>query len=78
MERFHCSMFALSGNLFAIGGQGSESSVERYNVATDTWTAMADLPHGRMGFGAVSIGSAGPAEEQDLFDSLIAQASRPQ
>ena len=31
---------------------------------------------GRRVFGAVTIESAGPAEEQDLFDSLIAQASR--
>jgi hypothetical protein len=26
-------------------------------------------------FGAVTIGSADPAEEQDLFDSLIAKAA---
>jgi hypothetical protein len=31
---------------------------------------------GRMMFGAVTIGSADPAEEQDLFDSLIAKALR--
>jgi hypothetical protein len=31
---------------------------------------------GRYDFGAVTIGSAGPAEEQDLFASLIAKATR--
>jgi hypothetical protein len=74
-RRNQCSAFVLSGYLYAVGGQKSESSVERYDVDNDTWTAMADLTHGRIGFGAISIGSAGPAEEQDLFDSLIAEAS---
>jgi hypothetical protein len=36
---------------------------------------MADMLHGRFVFGVVTIGSAGTAEEQDLFDSLIAKAS---
>jgi hypothetical protein len=77
-RREHCSTFVLSSFLFAIGGYNSESSMERYDVTTDTWTTMVDLPHGRMGFGAVSIGATGPAAEQDLFDSLIAQASARQ
>jgi hypothetical protein len=74
-RRNQCSAFVLSGYLYAVGGQKRESNVERHDVASDTWTSMADLTHGRIGFGAVSIESAGPAEEQDLFDALIAQAS---
>jgi hypothetical protein len=31
---------------------------------------------GRRLFDAVTIGFSGPAEEKDLFDSLIAKASR--
>jgi hypothetical protein len=42
-------------------------------VATDTWTAMADMLEGRYASGTVTIGSSGPGEEQDLFDSLIAK-----
>jgi hypothetical protein len=53
---------------------GNGSSVERYDVATDTWTAVADTLEERYVFGAVTIGSAGLAEEQDLFDSLIGRA----
>jgi hypothetical protein len=52
--------------------------VERYDVATDTWTAVADTLEGRNSFSTVTIGSAGPAKEQDLFDSLIDKASRRQ
>jgi hypothetical protein len=64
--------FVLDGCLYAAGGS---QSVERYDTAGNTWTAVADMLDGRLLFGAVTIGSAGPAEEQDLFDSLIAKAS---
>jgi N-acetylneuraminic acid mutarotase len=67
--------FVLGGHLYAAGGAGSNSSVERYDVANDTWTAVASMLEGRSDFGAVTIGSAGPAEEQDVFDSLIIKAS---
>jgi hypothetical protein len=50
--------------------------VERYDVATDAWTAVADMLEDRIGFGSVTIGSAAPAEEQDLLDLLIAKAAR--
>jgi hypothetical protein len=50
--------------------------VERYDVANDTWTAVADMLQHRNGFGAVTIEVASPAEDQNLFDSLIAQASQ--
>jgi N-acetylneuraminic acid mutarotase len=69
--------FVLGGCLYVAGGDTySSSSVERYDVATDTWTAVADLLEARLAFCAVTIGSVDSAEEQDLFDSLIAKAVR--
>jgi hypothetical protein len=58
------------------GGSNANASVERYDVATNTWTPVADMLEGRRDFGAVliCIESEGPAEEYDLFDSLIAKA----
>jgi N-acetylneuraminic acid mutarotase len=67
--------FVLSGLLYSAGGYYIEngftistSSVERYDVASNTWVVMPRVLEGRRHFGAVTIGSAGPAEEQDLFD----------
>jgi N-acetylneuraminic acid mutarotase len=71
--------FVLGGCLCVAGGfgEGNTSSVERYDVNTNAWTAVAGMLNGRCDFGAVTIlRSAGPAEEQDLFDSLIAKASK--
>jgi N-acetylneuraminic acid mutarotase len=68
--------FVLGGCLYVAGGDGNSSNVERYDVATDVWTAVADMLEGRAGFCAVTIGSGDTAEEQDLFDSLIAKAAR--
>jgi N-acetylneuraminic acid mutarotase len=68
--------FVLGGYLYAAGGIGSPSVVERYNVATNTWTTVANMLEGRSYFSAVTIRSTGPAEEEDLFDSLIAKAIR--
>jgi hypothetical protein len=69
--------FVLDGCLYAAGGaRNSASTVERYDAAADTWTAVASMLQGRTFFNAITIGSAGPAEEQDLFDSLIAKAAR--
>jgi hypothetical protein len=65
----------LGGCLYAAGGDVDGSNVERYDVVSDTWTKVADMLEGRDHFCAVTIGSAGPAVEQDLFDSLIAKAS---
>jgi hypothetical protein len=50
--------------------------VERYDAGTDAWTAVADMLEGRKLFSAVMIPAAGPAEEQNLFDALIAKATR--
>jgi hypothetical protein len=74
----YCTSFVLDGSVYAAGGFRNKLSVERYDAATDTWTAVADMLEGRDSFGAVTIGPAGPAEEQDLFDSLIDQTSRRQ
>jgi hypothetical protein len=49
--------------------------MERYDVTSNTWTVVADILQSRSSFRAVTIGSTGPAEEQDLFDSLITKAS---
>jgi hypothetical protein len=49
--------------------------VERYDVASNTWVVVPNMLEGRRFFSAVTIGSAGQAEEQDLFDSLIVKAS---
>jgi N-acetylneuraminic acid mutarotase len=76
--RFSSASFVLGGCLYVAGGfgEGNTSSVERYDVTNDTWTAMADMLKRRHDFGAVTIVSTGPTEEQDLFDSLIAKATR--
>jgi hypothetical protein len=67
--------FVLAGCLYAAGGgHDTSASVERYDVATNTWTAVADMLEGRRSLGAFCIESEGPNEEQDLFDSLIAKA----
>jgi N-acetylneuraminic acid mutarotase len=69
--------FVLVGCFYVAGGGGASSTVvERYDVVTDTWTAVANMLEGRLNFGAVTIGSADSAEDQDLFDSLIAKAAR--
>jgi hypothetical protein len=73
-KRVGCS-FVLGGCLYAAGGLSSPSSVERYYVTSNTWTAVADMLQARLYPCAVTIESTGPAEEQDLFDSLIAKAS---
>jgi hypothetical protein len=49
-------------------------SVERYDVTTNTWVAVADMLESRFACCAVTVGTAGSVEEQDLFDSLIAKA----
>jgi N-acetylneuraminic acid mutarotase len=69
--------FVLGGCLHVAGGGGAFSTVvERYDVASDTWTAVANMLEGRAAFCAVTIGSGDTAEDQDLFDSLIAKAAR--
>ena len=67
--------FILGGCLYATGGvKMSMKLCERYDMATNTWTAVANMCEHRHHFCAVTIGSNGP-QQQELFDSLIAQAS---
>jgi N-acetylneuraminic acid mutarotase len=69
--------FVVGGYIYVIGGMDNpSSSMERYDVATDTRTAMADMLEGRKYFKVVTIGSPDTAEDEDLFDSLIAKAAR--
>jgi hypothetical protein len=67
--------FVVGGCLYVTGGPSQLPSVERYDMASDTWTDAASMLDFRGYLGAVTIGSVAPAEDQDLFDSLIAKAS---
>jgi hypothetical protein len=74
------SSFALRGCLYAAGSALDYDLVERCDVSTDTWTIVVDMLEERVSSGAVTIEiGSGPAEEQELFDVLIAEAfSQPQ
>jgi hypothetical protein len=69
-NRYYCTSFVIGDHLYAAGGQ-HEVSVERYDSATNTWTAVADMLEARAFSCAVAMGS----EEQDLFDTLIVEAA---
>jgi hypothetical protein len=76
ISRWFGASFVLGGCLYmAGGGYNRSTSVDRYDVASNTWTPVANMLETQDSFCAVTIGSAGPAEEQDLFDSLIAKSS---
>jgi hypothetical protein len=76
-SRTYGASFVVGGCLYGAGGSGRQhSSVQCYNVVSNTWADVADMLGGRHHFCAVAIESVGPAEELDLFDSLIAKASR--
>ena len=53
--REHLAAVAVEDAIVAIGGRGTQSvdAVERYDPATDVWTAMAPLPAARGGLAAV-------------------------
>jgi hypothetical protein len=72
------SSFVLGGCLYVAGSRklSQASSVERYDVVTNTWTTMTDMLEARCYCSAVTIRLARPAEEHDLFDSLIAKATK--
>jgi hypothetical protein len=69
--RFGVPSFVVGGCLYAASGG---ASVQRYDPASNTWAAVADMLEGHSCYSAVTIGSAGPTEEQDLFDTLIVKA----
>jgi hypothetical protein len=78
-QKENCASFVLEGCLRVARRTGG-SSVERYDVASNTWTAWGDMfasPMGRTGFSVLTIGSTGTVEkpEENLFDSLIAKAA---
>jgi N-acetylneuraminic acid mutarotase len=76
-NREQASLFVLGGCVHVAGGtQDTKNSVERYDASTDTWTAVANMLKGRRLFGAVTISAAEPAEDQNLFDALIAKATQ--
>jgi hypothetical protein len=75
-KRKYGSSFVVGECLYFAGGKDAMSSVERYDVASDTWTAVADMLEGRSRSRAVTIGSAVTVEEQNHssprpFDNTI-------
>jgi hypothetical protein len=79
ISRKYMASFVENRHLYVAGGRCgwgelTTSSVERYDVASNTWVAVANMLEARYFFNALTIGSTGPAEEQDLFDTLIAKA----
>jgi hypothetical protein len=68
--------FVVSGRLYALIGVGSVSRTEIYDMIADTWAMVAGMLERRKNFCAVAVGHADPAEEQDLFDSLITRKSQ--
>ena len=58
--RDHLRLEAVGGALYAISGRKDDlrhnyDAVERYDIATDTWTTVAPIPRGRGGFGSVVV-----------------------
>jgi hypothetical protein len=72
-DRMAGASFVLGGRLCAAGASFKGASVERYDVASNTRTAVADMIAGRRYFGAVIIGSEG--KEQNRFDELLAKSA---
>jgi hypothetical protein len=68
--------FVLRGCLYAAAAKDGESIMQRYDVTTNAWMDVGFMPEERYHFGAVTIGTASPAEERDLFDVLIAKMSK--
>jgi N-acetylneuraminic acid mutarotase len=66
--------FVLGKSIYAVGGYDGEdllSSMERYSVASDSWSEVVD---GELGTARISFVAAVVRLEVDLFDSLIAKA----
>ena len=67
--------FVLGDCLYASGGyNGSRlNTVERYDVAADTWSAAPSMDSARCNLGACTVGVGG-AGEVGLFASLVSKA----
>jgi hypothetical protein len=67
-SKFVCKTFVFGGCLYVAGGadnyliSDTSSGVERYTVATDTWTAVANMLENRSNSCAVTCGSTDLAE----------------
>ena len=65
------------GCIYAVGGYdgGRVNTVERYDPATNTWTAMRPFPNAISYLQCCTVtGEEDAAEEGDFFDVLIARA----
>jgi hypothetical protein len=70
--------FVLGGNIHAVGGSGGQSrlaSMERYCVASDSWSEVSG---GVLGVGRMVFGAHVMRVEVDYFDSLMAKAKGAQ
>lgn len=61
--RDHLRLEAVGAQLFAISGRRDDlrhnlAECERYDIATDTWTRVADVPFARGGFGSAVLDGA--------------------
>jgi hypothetical protein len=59
----YANSLMLGGCLYVVGELCHIPRVERYDLASNTWTAVADMLEGRNELGAATIWGA--AEEQD-------------
>jgi hypothetical protein len=72
--RMALGSFVLGGSIYAVSGFDGKhrlSSMERYSVASDSWSAV---DAGELGTARSSFGAAVVRLERDFFDSLIAKA----
>jgi N-acetylneuraminic acid mutarotase/transposase-like protein len=78
--RYGMGVFVRDGCICAVGGIGSDgrqvNTVERYDPATNTWTAMRPFPNAITKLHCCTVGNGEEAEnaEADFFDTLIARA----
>jgi hypothetical protein len=75
-DRFASAAFVLNGSIHVAGGHDGRHhiiSVERYNVAFDTWSSVGAMHYTRVGFAVDAI-----AVELNLFDELVLEAKRSQ
>jgi hypothetical protein len=62
--------------LYVAGGRASLVGVERYDVATNKWTAVGNMLEERKWFAAVVINKPVVFVEDDFFELLINKALR--